>query len=207
MINCNYKLSPALLTVRISMTSGVKRYTKRQAIVIVACVLSIITLMQPACRNANDTLRPTVVYLVRHAEKASSADNNPQLSEAGVRRAEALAQTLGDAGVTTIYTTQFKRTAETAAPLLARTKVGVTMLEVDHDNPQTYVEQLSSDILTKHRGETVVVISHSNTLPLIVERLSGKPVQAIEDDAYSNLYVVTLPAQGAVTIVRAGYGA
>ncbi len=186
-----------------SLSYSMKRC--RRSIVLAAFTLSLLALTQPACRDASDA-RPTVVYLLRHAEKAPSADNNPPLSEAGVRRTEALAQTLGDAGVSAIYTTQFKRTIDTAAPLSARTGVAVTTLEVNHDNPQAYVEQLARDINARHGGKTVLVVSHSNTLPLIVERLSGKPVPAIEDDEYANLFVVTLPAQGAATIVRARYG-
>ncbi len=177
----------------------------RRSVVLAAFILSLLTLTQPACRDASDA-RPTVVYLVRHAEKAPSADNNPPLSEAGVRRAEALARTLGDAGVTAIYTTQFKRTTDTAAPLSARTGIAVTPLEVNHNNPQAYVEQLARDIAAKHGGKIVLVVSHSNTLPLIVERLSGKTVPAIRDDEYANLFVVTLPTQGAAATVRVQYG-
>jgi broad specificity phosphatase PhoE len=177
----------------------------RMTIVFAAFLLSLIALTQPACRDAREA-RPTIVYLVRHAEKALSADKNPPLSEAGVRRAEALAQTLGDAGVAAIYTTQFKRTIDTAAPLSARTGIAVTPLEVNHENTQAYVEQIARDIAAKHVGKTVVVVSHSNTLPLIVERLGGKTVPAIKDDEYANLFVVTMPAQGTATSIRARYG-
>ncbi len=186
-----------------SLTDSMKR--SRRSVGFAMFILSLLALTQPACRDAGDAC-PTVVYLVRHAEKATSADNNPPLSEAGVRRAEALARTLGDAGVMAIYTTQFKRTTDTAAPLSARSGIAVTQLEVNHDNPQAYVEQLARDIAAKHGGKTVLVVSHSNTLPLIVERLSGKPVTAIRDDEYANLFVVTLPAQGAAATVRAQYG-
>jgi len=187
-----------------SLTYSIQR--SRLSIVLAVFILSLLALTQPACRDAAGDARPTVVYLVRHAEKAVSADNNPSLNEAGVRRAEALAQTLGDAGVTAIYTTQFKRTTDTAAPLSARTGIAVTPLEVNHDNTQAYVEQLARDIVAKHGGKTVVVVSHSNTLPLIVERLSGKTVPAIKDDEYANLFVITMPAQGAATSIRARYG-
>jgi len=186
-----------------SLTYSMKR--SQRSVVCAAFILSFLALTQSACRDASDT-RPTIVYLVRHAEKAPSTDNNPPLSEAGVRRAEALAQTLGDAGVTAIYTTQFKRTTDTAAPLSARTGIAVTPLEVNHDNTQAYVERLARGIAAKHGGKIVLIVSHSNTLPLIVERLSGKPVPGIKDDEYANLFVVTLPAQGAAATVRAQYG-
>ncbi len=111
----------------------------QRSTLLTAFVLSLFALAQPACRDAGNK-PPTVVYLVRHAEKAQASDNNPPLSEAGMRRAEALAQTLGDAGVSAIYTTQFKRTTDTAAPLAALAGAAVTTLEVNHDDPRDYVE-------------------------------------------------------------------
>ncbi|MBA3715054.1 MAG: histidine phosphatase family protein [Pyrinomonadaceae bacterium] len=177
----------------------------QRSTLLAAFVLSFFALAPLACRDAGHA-PPTVVYLVRHAEKAQASDNNPPLSEAGVRRAEALAQTLGDAGVSAIYTTQFKRTTDTAAPLAARTGVIVTTLTVNHDDPRVYVEQLARAITAKHGGGAVVVVSHSNTLPLIIERLSGKQVSAISDDEYFNLFIVTLPARGTAATVRARYG-
>ena len=81
------------------------------------------------------------------------------------------------------------------------------MLEVDHKDPRPYVESLAEDITAKHRGETILVVSHSNTVPLIVERLGGEPVPAIGDNAYGDLFVVTLPADGeSRSIAKSHYG-
>src|SRR5205823_9140645 len=59
----------------------------------------------------------STIFIVRHAEKAASGGDNPDLSEAGRARAETLASMLKDAGVSAIYVTEFKRTQQTAAPL------------------------------------------------------------------------------------------
>src|SRR6266700_3327329 len=65
-----------------------------------------------------------VVVIVRHGEKATNGGNDPDLSSAGRARADALARILKDSGITAIFTTEFKRTQETAAP--AATSIGVT---------------------------------------------------------------------------------
>src|SRR5437667_6366432 len=57
-----------------------------------------------------------VVVIVRHAEKAANGGNDPDLSSAGRARAEALARILKDSSITAIFTSEFKRTQETAAP-------------------------------------------------------------------------------------------
>src|SRR5215813_7591388 len=68
-------------------------------------------------------LAQKAVFVVRHAEKASDA-NEPSvpLSEAGTARAARLAALLKDAGVSAIYSTDAIRTRKTAEPLAAARK-------------------------------------------------------------------------------------
>src|SRR3954453_9187279 len=58
------------------------------------------------------------IFLVRHAEKQSDADDTP-LSVRGTMRAECLARTLHDAGITPVSHSQFVSTVQTADPVLA----------------------------------------------------------------------------------------
>ena len=62
------------------------------------------------------------VYLVRHAEKTSTAAD-ATLSPAGIKRADCLANTLKDAGIKQIYVTEAKRTQQTADPLAKQLKI------------------------------------------------------------------------------------
>ena len=57
-----------------------------------------------------------VVFIVRHAEKASTGGKDPNLSVEGQKRADALAHILKDSQITSVFVTEFKRTQETAAP-------------------------------------------------------------------------------------------
>ena len=148
----------------------------------------------------------TVVMVVRHAEKAAEPGGDPSLSEAGRQRAQALVDAVGEAGVTAIYSSQFKRTQETVAPLAAHLGLSVTTLAISRANLETYPKQVAEAILAEHRGETVVVVNHSNTVPPIVEALGGGPVAEITDDEYAHLFVVIIPASGPVRTLRAQYG-
>ena len=67
-------------------------------------------------RPATVTAPPTVVLLVRHAEKAAQPAQDPPLTDAGSARARALVAVARDAGVSAIITTQFLRTKNTAEP-------------------------------------------------------------------------------------------
>jgi broad specificity phosphatase PhoE len=69
-----------------------------------------------------------VVVIVRHAEKPANGGNDPDLSSAGRARAEALARILKDSGITAIFTSEFKRTQETAAPTATSSHVTPTVV-------------------------------------------------------------------------------
>lgn len=64
---------------------------------------------------------PTVVYLVRHAEKVTTNpdDADPDLTAAGYARAEALQQYMQGIPVAAFFTSPFKRTQYTLTPLAA----------------------------------------------------------------------------------------
>src|SRR5690349_4591663 len=147
---------------------------------------------------------PTVVLIVRHAEKASDAEDSP-LADAGTGRAQALAGVAENAGVSAIYTTQFRRNHDTAKPFSERTNVAVTEMPVDLQNPGDYGKRLAKDILEKHAGQTVLVVGHSNTIPLIVEALTGQ-AGLVNDVQYHDLLIVTIPPSGQARLIKAEYG-
>lgn len=142
----------------------------------------------------------TTVVVVRHAEKVDdSAD--PQLSEAGHARAQALADALAHAGVTAILTTQYERTRSTAAPLGER--VGVVPIVVAAAG-RTHADDVAARVRELGPG-TIVVVGHSNTVPAIVRALGGPDVGGIPDSAYDDMFVLTLDEKG-TRLIRTRYG-
>ena len=61
----------------------------------------------------------TTVYIVRHAEKVNETDTT-DLTPGGYVRAAALAETLADKGIDSIFSTPYYRTRQTAQPLAKR---------------------------------------------------------------------------------------
>jgi broad specificity phosphatase PhoE len=171
--------------------------------------LSVIALLA-ACTQAPrrapepDRSGTTTVVLVRHAEKAAEPAADPPLTSAGVARAEALVDAVKGMPVTAIVSTDFARTRSTAAPLAAR--LGLTPEIVD-PRAAGHARLVAEGILARHRGETVVVVGHSNTVPDIVAALGAPKPAPICDPEYDNLYVVRVPASGAATVERRRYGA
>ncbi len=133
---------------------------------------------------------PPIIFLVRHAERAATSGRVPSdtgLSPAGVKRAESLAKALRDAGITAIYTSEYRRTKETAGPLAK--SLGVTAEVIPAGDQRLLLQRLKAS-----RGNALV-IGHSNTLPEIIHVLGVRsPIQITEAD-YDNLFLVVLEAE------------
>jgi broad specificity phosphatase PhoE len=143
------------------------------------------------------------VVLVRHAEKVDeSAD--PPLSEAGVRRAEALAAALTHADVRGIYITQYQRTRATALPLAAMAHVEPVVVDAISGNAPAHAERVAARIRTDALGGTVLVVGHSNTVPAIIAALGGPDVASIGDDDYHDFFVLQLDGKTA-RLIHARY--
>ncbi len=152
----------------------------------------------------------TTVILVRHAEKAADGDPefdpaspaDPPLTATGRARADALVRTLGEADVTAIYSSEFARTRQTVAPLADILGMQITT------HPAGDTAGLVQRILADHRGGTVVVVGHSNTVPAIIEAFGAGTVDAIEEAwEHDNLYFVVVEPSGGARVTTLKYGA
>lgn len=142
----------------------------------------------------------TTVILVRHAEKADTGDD-PPLTEAGRERAVALAHVLGKVDLAAIYATPYIRTRETARPLAQVRGIPITTVPADD-----YGARMAAMIHSQHMGQTVVLVSHSNTIPALIEALGAGPAPTIDEDEYDDLYVVTIDGTGNATCLNLQYG-
>ncbi len=150
------------------------------------------------------TATSTTVVLVRHAEKQLNAGEDPSLTAAGEARAALLARMFGDRGglgrLDAIYVSPTRRSNETAAPLAARLKIAVTV------GPEDEPKKLARRVLREHQGGRVLIVGHSNTVPAMVEALSGTgPAAPIEDEEYGTMYIVTVPRVGHASVLRLNY--
>lgn len=121
------------------------------------------------------------IYLVRHAEKVADT-NNPSLTACGKFRAKQLASLLSKANITTIYSTHYQRTMQTAKPFATQQKIPIKSY-----NPK-YLEQLSLQL--QQLQTNTLVVGHSNTTPRLVSLLSKKPVTPLSESDYQQLYQI-----------------
>ena len=153
-------------------------------------IIAIITSVGAAAQSEQGS-EPFTIYLVRHSEKDYESPNKDDLplTECGEQRSEALAVFLQDIDVQAVYSTDYARTRSTAAPTAKLKNLETQMYSAaDH-------EGLVAEILAAR--ETVLVVGHSNTIPVIASMLTGENFNEIDLDVYDRIYQVVVCGNGA----------
>lgn len=149
-----------------------------------------------------DARATTVVVLVRHAETEQVADPDPGLSVDGRERAARLAKMLSQArpvrGIDAIFTSEFKRTQQTATPLSETLALPLNVV------PSATWNALPRKIKREHRGEYVLVTGSANTVPVVIEALTGEKV-TIREDEFDAMFIVFVPQIARAKVVRVRY--
>ena len=138
------------------------------------------------------TAQKTTVWIVRHAEKDTSfiSRMDPDLTAAGQQRALDLAVYLQQENIVKIFSTDTKRTKQTATYF---------NMPIEIYNPKSLYSVLDFMHLDK-QDKSVLIVGHSNTVLEMIEALGGtRPVAQLSDDDYDYLFKVVLadgkPAQ------------
>ena len=147
-----------------------------------------LTMLTPVAAFAE----PTMIYLVRHGEKAPEG-KDPELAPQGRQRAQNIATMLGKAGVAHIFSTDTSRTRQTAQPLAQQNGLQV----------QLYDPRAPRELVAKVKSLTgaVLVVGHSNTLPELVRLFGGQPGADVADNEYDRVYQLIPGSGGSVTTV------
>lgn len=148
----------------------------------------VLTMLTPVSALAE----PTMIYLVRHGEKALEG-KDPELAPQGQQRARNIAAMLGKANIAHIFSTNTRRTRQTAQPLAQQNGVQVQLY--DPKTPQALVAKV------KTLSGAVLVVGHSNTLPELVRLFGGQPGADVADNEYDRLYQLIPGPNAAVTTV------
>jgi 2,3-bisphosphoglycerate-dependent phosphoglycerate mutase len=136
--------------------------------------------------TVEDDVTTTTYYLIRHAEKdrTNPDDEDPNLNEEGVKRAQNWATIFSELDIDVIYSSDFKRTMQTAKPIADSKN-----LPVNHYDPHGVYH---TDFFEITSGLNVLVVGHSNTIPVFANHLLQEArYELIPDSIDGRLYVVT----------------
>lgn len=142
------------------------------------------------------------LILVRHAEKEIVPPENkdPDLSTAGVARAQELARMFGATSISGIYATQYKRTQQTVKPLAEKLSVPVTKVEAKK------TDELVKQIRFRKAGEVIFIAGHNNTVPEIIAAFGGPQLPIIPESEYDNLFILIVNSDGTAKLITMKYG-
>jgi 2,3-bisphosphoglycerate-dependent phosphoglycerate mutase len=153
----------------------------------------------PAPLLAQTQEGPSLVVLVRHAERAGPSADDPGLTLIGAERALVLARLLEDAGITRIHSSDTRRTRDTALPL-ARNQ-GLEIEIYNHRDLEGFAAELMK-LPGRH-----LVVGHSNTTDEMSVFLGGASHGAIvEEWEYDRLYFLTPRPEGGMETVLVRFG-
>ena len=159
-------------------------------------ILPLVTFVMLASVSVTEAQQ--AIFLVRHAEQSAETDD-PELTEAGRKRAKTLASVLKDVGITVIYTTERKRAIQTAEPTEKLLNVASKRLALrDLDG---LVERLRN----RHSQDRILVVSHHLALPRLLKALGHPAEIAIALHEYDNLFVLVPKSEGGPIVLRLRY--
>lgn len=167
--------------------------------------LTLAFLALPHAATSTTACCSTTVIVVRHAEKVDDS-RDPLLNAAGEQRAQALAAVLADAGLDVAYASQYRRTSLTAQPAADAAGIDVQVSPIEGEIPG-WAERFADMLGTRHSGQTVLIVGHSNTAPPLVAELCDCTVAPLNDDDYDRLYIVRMSPDKQPSLIRTRYGA
>jgi broad specificity phosphatase PhoE len=148
---------------------------------LLAAVASLLT--------AGSTMAQTVI-IVRHAEKAD-ASADPVLSAAGEARANALAVALSASNLTHVFVTPLQRTRMTA-DLTAQSHAITPEVFSIEGGTEAHVRRIDQSIRALPAEAVVLVVGHSNTVPLIADALGEIGPAAMADCEYDRMTIISV---------------
>ena len=157
----------------------------------IVLLLAVFALVE-ACKESgkiyvSEKENTSVYYFIRHAEKdrSDSTNKNPSLTIQGLERANKWALFFKDKNIAAVYSTNYKRTQQTALPIAKEQNLEIISY--------TAKELISEKFIADNKGKNIVIVGHSNTTPELVNNLLGeKKYEDISDSENNNVFIVTL---------------
>lgn len=135
--------------------------------------------------SSNKVDATTTVYLIRHAEKQRDGSTDPVLTGLGQFRANKWAELFKEVDLAAIYSTDTRRTRATAEPTASSKRKEISLYDSSAVDYQAFI--------ARHRGQSVLVVGHSNTTPAFSNGLTGEQkYQELADDNNAALFTVVV---------------
>jgi len=144
----------------------------------------------------------TTIILLRHAEKdttiqgSTTMNANPPLSEKGKHRAIRLISELKNYHPDLIYSTDYIRTKSTIQPIAQKFNKEILIYNVKEQS------KLANELLAIE-NKTIIVVGHSNTIPLLANMIMQQNLFTLMDDNdYKHYWIITIKNGKATACIK-----
>ena len=150
---------------------------------LITLILVVLIVSCKPQNNVGEIQESGTIFLVRHAEKADDGTKDPPLTTEGENRADKLVELLIEKDIKAVYSTDFKRTRNTGFPLADTLGLFVNLYD-----PSS--ESFAEEIMKEASDANLLVVGHSNTTPILVNKILGKEkYRQLDDSDYGKLFV------------------
>ena len=129
----------------------------------------------------------TKYYLIRHAEKVrkNNGDADPHLTKEGKLRAKRWAnEVFKNVKFDAVYSTDYHRTRNTATPTAKKNGLKIKFYDPMNMDMEAFKNET--------KGQTVLIVGHSNTTPMLVNKMLGEQTyDEIDDAEFGTLFTVS----------------
>jgi 2,3-bisphosphoglycerate-dependent phosphoglycerate mutase len=100
--------------------------------------------------------------------------------------------------IAAIYSSDYKRTKNTAAPLAQAKNLEIKIYE-------PMKEDEIKRVIAENKGKTVLIVGHSNTTPWTANFLTGNKLKDFADTDYGNILIVNVWDAGKTSMTWLNY--
>jgi broad specificity phosphatase PhoE len=129
---------------------------------------------------------------------------------AGELRAQELRHVVEDTGIQAVYASELCRTQQTVEDTATALGLTVNAVAQHAADGAANVDDLVNQVNSNNTGQKVLIAGHTDTVPMIIEKLGGGAIDPITGNEFDNLYVVTIHRWWLikrVRVIRLKYGA
>lgn len=137
----------------------------------------------------------TTIILTRHGDRDALSNI---LNEKGRLRADALVKAINGYNVTAIYCPDITRNITTAKPTAKHFGINIKTVGIE-----PVIDDVFSNILSKHSGEVVLWIGNTDNLLEIYYELGGK---GEPPNTYGDLFTLEIKDKGYPNVMKKRYG-
>src|SRR5262245_25981346 len=120
-----------------------------------------------------------VIFVLRHANKLIG-QNEDGLNPSGIERAQLLARMLAGSGITRAYHSECVRTLTRIEPLKQLLGAALVVKEIK-GGAAAHVAGVIEEVASLPAETVVLLVSHSDTVKLIIKGLGGGDIETIKD--------------------------